>query len=351
EDRRRRGHGERRDERRAGARGRRAGERDRRGGAPPDVLDAGEDAVGPGRRRDRRPRAALRGRRRGHPPGLAHPALARPGRARAREPARHAPRVPRRRPGRRGRPRLRVLGRRLLGRPEGPRGRRGVADPGHPHLLLLAPQGRHGAGARRDRAVAPPPARRPPAARSDLQARGGVGDPALLRRPLPALAAAAPGPAAGRPRRPAAALPGRPLARRGRRLPARRPVGRRARRLQRRRGAGPRSRDARRGARRAAGARPGPRAARRRRRELEGAAAADAPRLARPRPRRPDHGHHARADGARVDAEAHVDGGAARAHRGDARLRGPRHAAAQPVDERAAARARAAHRRRPRQPM
>ncbi|CAA9482089.1 MAG: Nucleoside-diphosphate-sugar epimerases, partial [uncultured Solirubrobacteraceae bacterium] len=351
EDRRHRGHRERRDERRAGAGGRRTGERDRRGRAPRDLVDARKDAMGPGRRRHGRSRAAVRGRRGGHPPRVAHPAIPRPGRARAREPARDSARVPRRGERRRRRAGVRLVGRRLLGRPQGPRRRRVVADPGHPHLLLLAPQGGHGAGARRDRGVAPAPARRAPAPRPDLQARGGVGDPAPLRRPVPALAAAAARPAAGRPRRPAAALPGRPLARRGRRLPARRAVRRRARRLQHRRGARPRPRDARRGARRPAGARPGSRAARRRGRELEGAPAADAARMARPRPRGPDHGHHPRAHRARLDAQAHVDGGAARAHRGDARLRGARHAAAQPVDGRPAARARAAHRGRARQPV
>ncbi len=53
-----------------------------------------------------------------------------------------------------GRPRL--LGRRLLARPEGPPGRRVVADRRHPDLLLLAPQGRVRAAARPLRAASSP---------------------------------------------------------------------------------------------------------------------------------------------------------------------------------------------------
>ena len=84
---------------------------------------------------------------------------------------------------------------------------------------------------------------RPPAPGPDLQARGRERDPPPLRRPLPARL---PGPQAADPVDPAgaaAALPGGPLARRRRGLPAGgRP--RRPRRLQRRRRAGDRGRGA-----------------------------------------------------------------------------------------------------------
>ena len=57
---------------------------------------------------------------------------------------------------------------------------------GVPTCVLLAPQGRGRAPPRRVRARAPRGPRRAPAPRADLPARRGVGDPAPVRRPVPA---------------------------------------------------------------------------------------------------------------------------------------------------------------------
>ena len=70
--------------------------------------------------------------------------------------------------------------------PEGPRGRRVLAARGCAEPLLLAPQGAGRADARRARGRHPDAAHRAAAARADLQARGRSGDPAPVRRPVPA---------------------------------------------------------------------------------------------------------------------------------------------------------------------
>ena len=116
--------------------------------------------------------------------------------------------------------RPRLLGRRLLARPEGPRGRRGLAHRGHPDLVLLAPQGRGRARAGPLRSRQSRDAGRAAAPGADLQGRGRDRDPPPLRRPLPAQLPPAPRSSPGAaPDRPPA-LPGRAL--RGRRagLPA-----------------------------------------------------------------------------------------------------------------------------------
>ena len=132
-NRRHRRHRQRGDERAARARG-----RGRRGGRPAGAGRgaAGRRGVRAGRHRPRRPRADLRGRRRRHPPRLADPARARPDGDALGQRRRQPPRVRGRRARRRRRARPRLLGRRLLAGPEGPRRRRVVADGRHRQLLL-----------------------------------------------------------------------------------------------------------------------------------------------------------------------------------------------------------------------
>ena len=86
--------------------------------------------------------------------------------------------------GRGGRPRarLRLVGRRVLARPQGPPGRRDVADGRRALVVLLARQGRGRAAARCLRARAARRPRRAPAPGPHLPARRGVGDPAPVRR-------------------------------------------------------------------------------------------------------------------------------------------------------------------------
>ena len=212
----------------------------------------------------RRSGAALLRRRRGRPPRLGDPAEPRRVRHRADQRRGVAPRLRRRRPGRRRRPRPRLLGRRLQPRPEGTPGRRVLAGRRHPDLLLLAPQGGGGNDARRLRTARAGGPRRPPPPRADLQGRGRQRDPPPLRRPLPARLPGPQAAGAARPAGAAAALPGGPLARRRRGLPA---GGgpRRPRRLQHRRRAGDRGRGAARVLRRPQLPAAGPRPARRRR--------------------------------------------------------------------------------------
>ena len=188
-------------------------------------------------------------------------------------------------------------------------------------LVLLAPQGRGRAAARRLRGRAPRGARRAAAAGADLQARRRQRDPALLRRPAAAQRARAAEPHPDRARHAAPALPGRALARRRRRLPARGRRRGRARGLQRRRRAGARPGAAGRAARRA----PVPVPARvlraRGGADLARPPAADARGLGRHGARRPDHGHHARPRGARLGAAPRRRRGAARAARRHGRRR------------------------------
>ncbi len=114
---------------------------------------------------------------------------------------------------------VRLLGRRLLARPEGPPGRRVVADRRHPDLLLLTPQGRGRAAARPLRARPAAGARRGEAATgADLQARrrqrhpagsspGPLLPPALVPRADPARASTRRGCASRRSTRSTSATP------------------------------------------------------------------------------------------------------------------------------------------------
>ena len=184
---------------------------------------------------------------------------------------------------------------------------------GHPDLVLLAPQGASRAAARRLRSRAPGHADRAPAAGPDLQARGRDRDPAAVRRPAPPRRArCGRGSSRSCPTSTAPALPGRALARRRRGLPPRRRGRRRAGRS-----TSPPSPvidpdELGRAARRAAAC------------PVRGGvlrAAADltwklrlqpAPAgLDRPRPGRADHGRHASADRAGLDAAPQRGGRAA----------------------------------------
>ena len=122
---------------------------------------------------------------------------------------------------RRGRGRGQVAGVRLVGRgvlegPQGPGGGRVVGDRGNPLVVLLAAQVRGRADPRPLRVGQPRRPGRAPAAGSDLQARRRHGNPAAVRRAVPAQPAGATGVDPGGARRGGAALPGRPLPRRGR---------------------------------------------------------------------------------------------------------------------------------------
>ena len=215
---------------------------------------------------------------------------------------------------------------------------------GDPDLVLLAPQG--GRRARcsttsrpRTRACA-----RPAAPRARLPARGGLRDPAAVRRPAAALPLVRPRPHPGRAEHAAAALPGRARARPGRRVPPRaarrgargafnvaaepvldgpaRPPRRRARRPR------PRARPARPGGADLAGA-----AAARRRRA--GSTSRSACRSWTPA---------ARARRARLEPAPHGRRGAARAARRAAAVDGLPTPPLDPRDGRPAARARGPHR-------
>ena len=253
EGRRHRSHRQRRNRRaaRAGARRRACG---RSSGSRGDCRPAtcsprAEGALRLGRHRARRPGAGARagagGRRRGHPPRVADPAVAQARGDGGRQRRRLAARVRGR--ARRGcrDDRARLVGRRLLAGAQGPRGRRVVADRRDRVLHLLQAQGAGRADPRRGRGRAPARARRPAAPRADLPARRGVGDPALLHR---AAAARRAGAAVADPDRPAHRppdVPGRARRRRRRGLPAGDRRARRARRVQHRRRPGPGRRRAR----------------------------------------------------------------------------------------------------------
>ena len=140
--------------------------------------------------------------------------------------------------------------------PVRPRGRRVVADRRDADVVLRAPQGRGGAGARRGRGRASRPAGRAAAAGADLQARGRDRDPAAVRRAVAALAARAARPAAACSRcPPGCAIQAVHADDVARGVPARGDRRAGARRLQRRGRAGARRRGARPRARRTAGAR------------------------------------------------------------------------------------------------
>ena len=247
------------------------------------------------RRHPRRPGPRHGGRRRRGLPVVADPALAR-SRASARHQRRRQPaRVRGRRPGRRPRAAVLVVGRRLLARPEGPRGRRELADGRHRDLVLLAPQGRGRAHPRPLRGRARRDARRAHAAGAGLQARGGLGDPPPVRGSVPAEPAGAPPADPRRAEVRPAALPGRALARRRRGVPARRARAG-ARRVQPGGRPGARRRRARPPARRAPQPRAPRTAARRRGRHLAPAAPAVSAGLGRHGARRADHEHRPRSD-------------------------------------------------------
>ena len=148
EDRRHGRHRQCRDQRRARAR---RGRRDRRDRAPAAGVAGAACALGVGRRGARRPGPALRRRRRGDPPRVADPAEPRRRRARARERRGVAARVRGRGARRRQGARSRLLGRRLLARPEGSSGRRVMAARRRRVPVLRAPQGAGRTRSRRHR--------------------------------------------------------------------------------------------------------------------------------------------------------------------------------------------------------
>ena len=258
------------------------------------------DVVSPSARR------VARRRRRGRAPRVADPTRARP-RADARASTSTAPRRVMEGGRRGGVPALvyASVGRRVLARTQGPRGRRDVADGrGRPRRSIRATRPKSSG-------CSMPFERDHPSVRV-VRLRPGLvfqrGAASEIRR----LFAGPFLPNAGSwprklipivPRHPAPALPGRPRRRRRRRLSPRR-GRRRPRRVQRRRRSDPRRRGARPPAGRASGPRAGARAARRRRRRLPPAAPADTAGLGGHGACRPAHGHHAGARAPRVAAAA-----------------------------------------------
>ncbi len=170
------------------------------------------------------------------PPRVADPALARPRQALAHERPRLDARLRRgRRRGRAG-ARLRVVGRRVLARPEGPPRRRELADRRHRDELLLAAEGRGRAAARRASSEAHPDVR-VVRLRPGLIFKREVGDGAaapLRRAAAPDAAARGPGGSRSSRTRRGCVFQAVALRRRRRGVPAR-GRRRRARRVQRRR--------------------------------------------------------------------------------------------------------------------